>query len=152
MLQKLPSSQINLYCLSAEISKHQRYRSIYICVDPLYCFLDNNNRSRATLTASRVDGQSSAHTYTTTHRNKTVNVYKIKHIYILYWYFKQSQCLNLRKTYSTQHTQKSMEPLCSWAPVQLSRVPMRYDGTEYTPLLHPSNVNVKDLQTTLDAM
>jgi hypothetical protein len=29
---------------------------------------------------------------------------------------------------------------------------MRYDGTEYTPLLHPSNVNVKDLQTTLDAM
>jgi hypothetical protein len=28
VLQKLPSSQINLYCLSAEISKHQRYRSI----------------------------------------------------------------------------------------------------------------------------
>jgi hypothetical protein len=24
--------------------------------------------------------------------------------------------------------------------------------TEFTPLLHPSNVNVKDLQTTLDAM
>ena len=42
------------------------------------------------------------HIYTTTHRNKTVNVYKIKHI--LYWYFQQSQCLNLRKTYSTQHT------------------------------------------------
>ena len=101
MLQKLPSSQINLHCLSAEISKHQRYRSIYICVDPLYCFLDHNNRSRATLTASRVPGQSSAHTYTTTHRNKTVNVYKIKHIYILYWYFKQSQCLNLRKTCAT---------------------------------------------------
>jgi hypothetical protein len=28
VLQKLPSSHINLYCLSAEISKHQRYRSI----------------------------------------------------------------------------------------------------------------------------
>ena len=28
VLQKLPSSQINLHCLSAEISKHQRYRSI----------------------------------------------------------------------------------------------------------------------------
>jgi hypothetical protein len=28
----------------------------------------------------------------------------------------------------------------------------RQDGTEYTPLLHPSNVNIKDLQTTLDAM
>ena len=28
VLQKLPSSQINLYCLSAEISKHQRCRSI----------------------------------------------------------------------------------------------------------------------------
>ena len=28
VLQKLPSSQINLYCLSAEISKRQRYRSI----------------------------------------------------------------------------------------------------------------------------
>ena len=28
VLQKLPSSQTNLYCLSAEISKHQRYRSI----------------------------------------------------------------------------------------------------------------------------
>jgi hypothetical protein len=26
--QKLPSSQINLHCLSAEISKQQRYRSI----------------------------------------------------------------------------------------------------------------------------
>ena len=34
-------------------------------------------------------------------------------IYILYWYFQESQCLNLRKTYSTQHTQISMEPLCS---------------------------------------
>ena len=28
VLQKLPSSQINLYCFSAKISKHQRYRSI----------------------------------------------------------------------------------------------------------------------------
>ena len=28
VLQQLPSSQINVYCLSAEISKHQRYRSI----------------------------------------------------------------------------------------------------------------------------
>ena len=28
VLQKLPFSQINLYCLSAEISKHQRCRSI----------------------------------------------------------------------------------------------------------------------------
>jgi hypothetical protein len=28
VLQMLPSSQINLYCLSAEISKHQRYCSI----------------------------------------------------------------------------------------------------------------------------
>ena len=25
-------------------------------------------------------------------------------IYILYWYFQKSQCLNLTKTYSTQHT------------------------------------------------
>jgi len=25
-------------------------------------------------------------------------------IYKLYWYFQQSQCLNLRKTYRTQHT------------------------------------------------
>jgi hypothetical protein len=28
----------------------------------------------------------------------------------------------------------------------------RFPGSEYTPLLYPSNVNVKDLQTTLDAM
>jgi hypothetical protein len=28
VLQKIPSSQIDLHCLSAEISKHQRYRSI----------------------------------------------------------------------------------------------------------------------------
>ena len=28
VLQKLPSTQIKLYCLSAEISKQQRYRSI----------------------------------------------------------------------------------------------------------------------------
>ena len=37
-------------------------------------------------------------------------------MYILYWYFQQSQCLNIRKTYSTQHTQISMGPLSSWAP------------------------------------
>ena len=43
--------------------------------------------------------------------------------YILYWYFQQCQYLKIRKTY-----------------------------TECTPLLHLSNVNVKDLQTTLDAM
>ena len=28
----------------------------------------------------------------------------------LYWYFQHSQCLNLRKTYSTQHTYISMGP------------------------------------------
>ena len=32
---------------------------------------------------------------TTTHRNKTVNVDKIKHL--LYWYFQQFQCLNIKK-------------------------------------------------------
>jgi hypothetical protein len=46
-----------------------------------------NAACRAVLTTSRALGQSSArtgaHTYTTTHRNKTVNVYKIKHIYIV---------------------------------------------------------------------
>ena len=31
-----------------------------ICVDPLYCFLDNNSRSRAVLTASRAPGKSRA--------------------------------------------------------------------------------------------
>ena len=30
VLRKLPSSQIKLYCLSAEISKNQRYRSILL--------------------------------------------------------------------------------------------------------------------------
>ena len=56
-------------------------------VDPLYCYLDNNNRSRAVLTASRAPRKSSAlgpiPTQPNTHRNKTVNVYKIKHIYIV---------------------------------------------------------------------
>ena len=42
VLQKLPSSQINLYCLSAEISKNNVTVAFYMCVDPLYCFLDNN--------------------------------------------------------------------------------------------------------------
>jgi hypothetical protein len=31
-------------------------------------------------------------------------------------------------------------------------MPMPLNGTECTPLLLPSNVNVKDLQTALDAM
>ena len=56
-------------------------------VDPLYCFLDNSNRSRAVLTASLAPRKSSAlgpiPTQPNTHRNKTVNVYKIKHIYIV---------------------------------------------------------------------
>ena len=37
-------------------------------------------------------------------------MYTKLNIYILYWYFQQSQCLNLRKTYSTQHTQISIGP------------------------------------------
>ena len=37
-------------------------------------------------------------------------------------------------------------------PGQQPSVPIGQDGIEYTPLLHPSNVNVKDLHTTLDAM
>jgi hypothetical protein len=42
-----------------------------------------------------------APTYTTTHMNKNVNVDKIKHtciyIYLLYWYFNQNLCLNIKK-------------------------------------------------------
>ena len=52
----------------------------------LYCFLDDNNRSRAVLTVSRVPGKSSAPGLTPTQPligKKTVNVYKIKHIYII---------------------------------------------------------------------
>ena len=35
-------------------------------------------------------------TYTTTHRNKIGNGRKIKHI-LLYWYFQQNQCLNIKE-------------------------------------------------------
>ena len=38
--------------------------------------------------------------HTTTHKNKTVSVNKIKYIqnmYLLYWYFQQNQCLNIKK-------------------------------------------------------
>jgi hypothetical protein len=49
-----------------------------------YCFLDNNNRSGAVLTSSRTPGKAMhLGPYLTTHRNKTVNVYKIKHILTL---------------------------------------------------------------------
>ena len=37
-------------------------------------------------------------------------------ISILYWYFQQSQCLNLRNTYNTQHAQINMGPLCPQSP------------------------------------
>ena len=60
MLQKHPSSQINLYCLTAEISKHQRYRSILHVYTLSSAFLDNNYRRRAVLTASRALEKSSA--------------------------------------------------------------------------------------------
>jgi hypothetical protein len=94
VLQKLPSSQINLYCLSAEISKQQRYRSIL------------HVKSRAVLTASRAPGKSSALGSIPTQSLTGIKLlmYIKLNIYILYWYFQQSQCLSLRKTYSTQHT------------------------------------------------
>lgn len=58
-------------------------------------------------------------TYTSTHRNINVNINKIKHtgVYYLYWYFQQNQCLNIKKTCCSQHSQISMGPLCSWGPV-----------------------------------
>ena len=73
-------------------------------------------------------------------------------LHILYWYFQQGQCLNIRKniqytTYIDKHGAPKLVGPRTTAP--------RAHGlrrTEYTPLLHPSNVNVKDLQTTLDAM
>ena len=58
--------------------------AFYICRHSSYCFLDNNNRSRGVLTASRTPGKAMhLGPYLTTHRNKTVNVYKIKHIDIV---------------------------------------------------------------------
>jgi hypothetical protein len=73
----------------------------------LYFFLDTNNRSRAGLTASRAPGKSSALGPIPTQPLIGIKLQMyIKlntHIYILYWYFQQSQCLNIRKTYSTQH-------------------------------------------------
>ena len=57
-LEKLPSSQINLYCLSAEISKQQSYRSIlHVYTLSTDCFLDNNNRSRTVSTTSQAPGK-----------------------------------------------------------------------------------------------
>jgi len=44
-----------------------------------------------------------ANTYTTTHRNKTVNVDKIKHTFIVL-VLPTIQCLNIKKTCCTQHT------------------------------------------------
>ena len=41
--------------------------------------------------------------YTTTHRNKTVNVYRIKHIYIVLG-LPTKQCFNIKKNIPTQHT------------------------------------------------
>jgi hypothetical protein len=52
----------------------------------LYCFLDDNNRSRAVLAVLRAPGKSSAPGPIPTQPpigKKTVNVYKIKHIYIV---------------------------------------------------------------------
>ena len=44
-----------------------------------------------------------AHTYTTTHRNKTVNVDKMKHIFIVL-VLTTNKCLNIKKTCRTQRT------------------------------------------------
>ena len=53
--------------------------------------------------------------------------------------------------YTTYRIDKYEAPMLQGSG-KLPSVPMRSDGTEYTHLLHPSNVNVKDVQTTLDAM
>ena len=58
----------------------------------LSCKLDINHSVSGTMCTV-------AHTYTTTHRNKTVD--RIKHI--LHWYFQQKQSLSI-KTCLTQHT------------------------------------------------
>jgi hypothetical protein len=66
--------------------KNHTFTFDFTCVDPLYCLLDNNNRSLGRLnniTGPREKQCTGAHTYTTTHRYKTVNVYTIKHIYIV---------------------------------------------------------------------
>ena len=40
--------------------KNPTFTFDFTCVDPLYCLLDNNNRSRAALTTSRAPGKSNA--------------------------------------------------------------------------------------------
>ena len=126
--------------------------AFYICRHISYCFLDNNNRSRAVLTASRTPGKAMhLGPYLTTHRNKTVNVYKIKHIDIVLVFPAKSVFKPQKNIQYTTCIDKHGAPM-PVVPGKMPSVPMRSDGTEYTPLLHLSNVNVKDLQTTLDAM
>ena len=126
--------------------------AFYICRHSSYCFLDNNNRSGAVLTSSRTPGKAMhLDPYLTTHRNKTVGVYNIKHIDIVLVFLTKSVFKPQKNIQYTTCIDKHGAPM----PVvtgKVPNVPMRSDGTEYTHLLHPSNVNVKDLQTTLDAM
>ena len=55
-------------------------------------------------------------TYTITHRNKTVNVDKIKHIFIVLVLQTKSVFRHKTKTWSTQYTQVSIDPYVRRAP------------------------------------
>jgi hypothetical protein len=76
-------------------------------------------------------GQSSAlGPYLDNHRNKNVNVDKIKHIiYLLYLYFQQNQCLIIKKHAIHNLHALAWGPYGCEAPGQLPGVPMHYDGT-----------------------
>jgi hypothetical protein len=53
----------NNSCAPSEIPRLEKYLKNNVtvaCVDPLYCLLDNNNGSRAALTASRALDKSNA--------------------------------------------------------------------------------------------
>ena len=84
-LEKLPSAQINLYCLSAEISKQQSYRCIlHVQTLSTDCFLIITIEAGMSQQhyGSRAKQCTGSHTYTTTHRNKCVNVRRDPGFYV----------------------------------------------------------------------
>ena len=54
-----------------------------ICIGYLLKYLNNNVTVAFYLCRPREKQCTGSHTYTTTHRNKTLNVYKVKDIYIV---------------------------------------------------------------------
>jgi hypothetical protein len=70
--------------------------------------------------------------YTNNCMNKQTNLMIKLNIYLLYWYFQQNQCLNIKTHVIHNIHRLSWGPYVRGAPGQLPRLLMRWDGTGIT--------------------